>query len=293
MILYAPAKLNLYLKVLGKRKDGYHNIETIFEKIDLSDKIVLRSLKVDKIKILCNHPDVPTGKNGLIYKTVKLFKEETQTLKGAEIKIFKRIPVASGMGGGSSDAASVLFGLNRLWRLSLRPKELNKIAKKLGADIPFFLSKRPFAAGWGRGDRITPLMWRAKMWHLIIYLPKRVLSKDIYKMYSKNHYSCLTKRPRLNTILSPRSGAKKTADIKKFLINDLEKFVLKKEPKVAEIKGALSGIGIERPLVSGSGPSVFSLFEGRKEALKAKRRLIGRFPFVKKKGWQIFIVQTL
>jgi len=131
------------------------------------------------------------------------------------------------------------------------------------------------------------------MWHLIIYLPKSVLSKDIYKMYSKNHYSCLTKRPRLNTILSPRFGAKKTANIKKFLINDLEKFVLKKEPKVANIKGALSEIGIERSLVSGSGPSVFSLFKRRKEALEARRRLIGRFPFMKKKGWQIFIVQTL
>lgn len=272
MTVEVPAKLNLYLKVLGKRKDGYHNIETVFERIALFDRIVLRSLKNGKIKIFSDHPEVPVGRAGLVYKTINLLREKLRVSEGAEVKIFKRIPVAAGLGGGSSDAASILMGLNKLWKLSLKMPVLVELGKTLGGDVPFFLKRCSFAAAKGRGDEITPLGWKAKFWHLVISPPLKLLSKDIYTEYRR--------KGRLSATANS-------------ITNDLEGAVLKKAPVVARLKGALRNMGLTHSLVSGSGPSVFSLFRKRKEAMRAKKLLIERFPIVKDKGWQIFIVSTL
>lgn len=271
MILNAPAKVNLYLRVLGKMPDGYHAIETIFEKIQLYDKIVLRSLKENKIKIFCDNPEIPTDKKSLIYRTISLLKRLKRPSGGIEAKIFKKIPIAAGLGGGSSDSASVLMGLNKLWKLALNPAELVSFGKKLGSDIPFFLNKASFAIGRQRGDEITPLpRERIKFWHLVIYPPVKVLSKDVYGMYSK--------KPLRRT---------------QFLRNDLEPFVIKKAPVAGRIKAALSRIGIKHSLVSGSGPSVFAIFKTRKEAAWAKRTLIRQFSSGESAGWRIFIAPTL
>ena len=293
MILRAPAKVNLYLRVLKKRPDGYHDIETIFERIALFDKIVLRSLKKDKIKISCNHPNVPRGKKGLIYRAASLLKSKRKISGGAEIKIFKQIPVAAGLGGGSSDAASVLLGLIKLWRLSLGPSELVSIGKALGADIPFFIKEKTFAAARGRGDEITPLDWKAGFWHLLVFCNAKLFSKDIYSAYAANVSAGSPEKPQLNKILSSASKKIKLGDIKNFITNDLEIPVLEKEPRVARLKKVLKDIGLAHSVVSGSGPSVFSLFEKRKEAVRAKELLVRRFPEIKRKGWQIFIVPTL
>ena len=295
MILYAPAKINLYLKVLNKRPDGYHNIETVFERIALYDKIVLR--KSGKIKVLCNDPGVPTGRNGLIYRTISLFKERAGASKGVEVEISKKIPVASGLGGGSSDAASLLMGLNKFWGSSLGPARLLEIGKSLGADIAFFLNKTSFAFAGEKGDRIMPFEWKeAKFWHLLISPPVRTLSKDIYRMYSseirKKPFSGLTKGVRINKILSPGLVPTKPKKMKGLIRNDLEQAVLRKEPIVERLKAALGHIGLTHSMVSGSGPSVFSLFEKRKEAMRARGLLVKRFPFVNGRGWRIFTVPT-
>ncbi|MBL7157193.1 MAG: 4-(cytidine 5'-diphospho)-2-C-methyl-D-erythritol kinase [Candidatus Omnitrophica bacterium] len=274
MILHAPAKVNLRLRIVGKRPDGYHNIETIFERIALFDKITLRSLKNNKINIFCDHSGVPRGKTGLIYRTVSLLKKEKRLQKGVEVKIVKKIPVAAGLGGGSSDAASVLMGLNKLWKLSLGKHELIRIGRRLGADIPFFLSNVTFARATGKGDKIMPLRWKRKIWHLLISPKIKLLSKDIYRAYDKN----------------PISVMKRT----KILIgNDLERSVMQKAPLVGKLKDALKDIGLTHSLVSGSGPSIFTIFDRRKEAEKAKKLLVKGFPVIKKKGWQIFVAPTL
>ena len=228
-----------------------------------------------------------------MYKTINLLKKRFKIQRGVELKIFKRIPVASGLGGGSSDAAAVLAGLNKLWKLSLDLSELAGIGRKLGADVPFFLNKNSFALAKGRGDKIMPLGWKAKFWHLLVFSPVRLLSKDIYNLYTKKFSSRLTKRPRLTKILSPSAKAIKVKDINGFVANDLEQIVLKKAPIVARLKKVLKSMGFSYSLVSGSGPGVFSLFEKRKEAVRARGLLIERFPIVKGKGWQIFIAQTL
>lgn len=309
MILYAPAKVNLYLKVLEKRPDGYHNINTVFERIALFDKIILRSLKKNEIKIFCDNPGVPTDKASLIYRTVDLLRRKANTPKGAEVKILKKIPIAAGLAGGSSDAASVLMGLNKLWGLSLALSRLLELGKSLGADIPFFMKNTSFALGEKRGDEITPLTWKkTKFWHLLVYSPVKVLSRDIYSMYSSALNTCHSRESgnpcfrRDKSMQIPagvypcvsRGRNDKTTLVtqSQFLYNDLERAVLKKEPVIGRVKTALKHIGI-KSLVSGSGPSVFSIFGKRKEAVEAKKTLIRRFPFVNNKGWQIFVVPTV
>jgi len=285
LTLYAPAKINLCLRVLGKRPDGYHDIETVFERIALFDRIVLKSLKNGKVKIFCDNPSVPTGKQSLTRRAVELLKKEKDTSKGVEVKIFKKIPIAAGLGGGSSDTASILKGLKKLWRLSISPGRLTELGKSLGSDIPFFLKNCSFASGGGRGDEIKKLKQKKKLWHLIVSPPLKLSSKDIYR-------SCVHKMgtaPFLNREETMQKGRCPHFH----LTNDLEKAVLKKAPLVRKIKKSLAGIGVGHPLVSGSGPSVFSLFEKRKEAIRAKELLIRRFPAAKRSGWQIFTVSTL
>jgi len=269
MILYTPAKVNLHLRLLGKRPDGYHNIETVFERIALFDKITLRSLKNNEIKISCDNPGVPKGKSGLAYRAAELLKNELGITKGIGVKIVKGIPIAAGLGGGSSDAACILTGLNKLWKLGLSVGRLSGLGKRLGADVSFFIRNCSFAAGTGRGEEITPIRWRKKFWHLLITPPVKLLSGDIYRAY------------------------KKKKGVRLFISNDLEEAALKKAPLVARLKAALQEIGLTHSLVSGSGPSVFSLFWKRKEAVRAIVVLKRRFPFVRNKGWKIFVVPTI
>jgi len=277
MTLHAPAKVNLYLRVLGKRPDGYHEIETIFERIALFDKITLRSLKSNEIKISCDNPGVPKGKNSLACRAAELLKNEFGITKGIGVKIAKQIPIAAGLGGGSSDAACILKGINKLWKLRLGPDELCGFGKRLGADVSFFIGNSSFAAGTGRGDEIAPIRWRKKFWHLLITPPVKLLSGDIYRAKRK-----------IGTV--PIFRAKNGN--RPYFSNDLEEIVLKKAPLVAKLKAALEEIGLTHSLVSGSGPSMFSLFGRRKEAVRAKIALKRRFPFVRNKGWKIFIVPT-
>lgn len=274
--LRAPAKVNLYLKVLGRRKDGYHNIETVFERIALCDRIALRSLKNGEIKILCDNPAVPTDKKSLIYRAVERFKKEFCICRGVEARIFKKIPIAAGLGGASTDAASVITGLCRLWKLAPTWRRLAAFAGRLGADIPFFLSRSSFAAGKGIGDEIIPLPFRKKFWHLVVCFPRKLLSGDIYNLYSAKY---------ARRKLKKKDGA---------FYNDLEWAVFEKEPMAQRLVGALKNMqSCGHSLVSGSGPSVFGLFQTRKEAHLARKFLITHSPFVKDQGWKMFIVPTL
>lgn len=153
--LTSPAKINLFLEILGKRNDGYHDIVTVFEKIDLCDRIRL-SESDSGIALTSNLKELPLDKNNLVYRASSLLKNTYGVSKGVNIHIEKKIPVAAGLGGGSSNAAITLKGLNRLWKLDLTDRELYDIGKKIGADVPFFIFNHSFAVGSGRGDRYIP-----------------------------------------------------------------------------------------------------------------------------------------
>ena len=287
MILRSPAKLNLYLKILRKRKDGYHNLKTIFERINLCDTIVLRLRRDGKIIIRCNNPRVPGGEKNIAFAAARLLQKSFKVKYGAEIEIRKRIPVGAGLGGGSSNAASVLLGLNKLWSLSLARRSLLALGEKLGSDVPFFIYEKPFAEGSGRGQkiRLLPMLKKIRLWHVLAVPRVEVLTAEIYKKWDSNRRTPLL----LNIKKIERAGltipeydvkiltsALKTGALtllSQLLFNDLEKITLKAYPGAKKIKERLEDLGPKAILMSGSGPAVFAVVSSRKEALSLSRKL--------------------
>ncbi len=292
MLLNSYAKLNLYLSVLNKRKDNYHNIRTIFERIDLCDKITLKSLAHTKaIKITCNDPDLPTDSSNLCYRSAELLKDNFNIDKGIEIRIIKRIPVAAGLGGGSSNAASTLMGLNKLWRLGLSQKKLAKLAARLGCDLPFFIYNLSFALGEGRGDKIKPLngLKHKRLWHILV-VPKLTVSTPlIYENWDtrKIRRAELTKPGYNVKILT--SGRLKNSQplLQEFLFNSLEEVTSAIYPEVGEVKERLKAFGLKSVLMSGSGPAVFAIVSSRKEAVYVTRQL-----YKENRSWRVYVTRT-
>ena len=285
LALRSCAKLNLFLLVLNKRKDNYHNIVTLLEKIDLSDRIILQSRPKDKkIKIVCSHPDVPKDNSNLAYRSAELLQDSCNINTGVNIKIIKRIPVGSGLGGGSSNAASVLSGLNKLWRLKLSQKKLLNYAARLGCDVPFFIYHSRFALGLSRGDRIKPLkqLDNVRLWHILIAPKLKVSTPVIYQKWDRE--SGLTK-PRYNVkILTSALRKNNPTLLNKAMFNSLEEITTKLHPQVEQIKESLRQEGIKSILMSGSGPAVFGLVASRREAEILSKQLKEKY-----EPWQVFV----
>ncbi|MBU4418754.1 MAG: 4-(cytidine 5'-diphospho)-2-C-methyl-D-erythritol kinase, partial [Candidatus Omnitrophica bacterium] len=179
------AKLNLYLQVLNKRKDSFHNLSTLFARIDLADTLIFRKRPDGSIKIKCDNRQVPKDKTNLCYRAAALLKQELNLSLGIEIELKKYIPVGAGLGGGSTNAASVLLGLNRFWNLGLPKTRLVNLGAKLGSDVPFFMHQAKFALGSQRGDKIKPLisLQKLKLWFILIYPNLKVSTPLIYQKF--------------------------------------------------------------------------------------------------------------
>ena len=290
LILNSYAKLNLYLGVFNKRKDAYHNIKTIFERINLADKIILEARRRDKkIKIICDSEGLPEkNSRNLAYRSAKLLQDSLKVNQGIEIRIIKHIPVGSGLGGGSSNAATVLLGLNKLWKLNLSRKKLVDFAKKIGSDVPFFIYNCPFAQGEGRGDKIKPLMTagRVRLWHILAVPEVRVPTPRIYKEWDA--YSGLTKAKLDVKILTLALRKKDPGCLGKFLFNSLQMITSKLYPQVEEIREKLARLGLKAILMSGSGPAMFGIVSSRKEAVSLSRELKRE-----NRSWQVFVTRTV
>ncbi len=183
--LNSPAKINLFLNVLFKRKDGYHEINTLFERISLFDELTLIPSR-SGIKIITRSKNLPRGPGNICYRAAKLLKNRFKIKKGVLIKIKKRIPIAAGLGGGSSNGASVLLGLNRLWKLGLSKEELLRAGARLGSDVPFFILETPFALGRGRGEILRKIRRPGKkIWHCLVKPPFSISTKAAYKNFEK------------------------------------------------------------------------------------------------------------
>lgn len=280
MKLKANAKINLFLDILNKRKDGYHNLKTIFQEISLSDDIFIYSprlqsevdevnvktgipMKRDSVSIFCDDPGIPTGKTNLVYKAADLMKKYSGIKKGVFIKIKKNIPVGAGLGGGSSDAASVLRGLNKLWNLKLTNNKLAEIGKQIGADVPFFLYGGR-CLGEGIGDQLTPIKIRKTQWYVLVKPP--------FEISTKFAYSLLTK-------------ANKVGKIKK-LGNRFEDIIIPHYPEIKKIKDLLTESGAEFSLMSGSGSCVFGLARNRRLGEKIENK-------IKKNGYKVWLVHSV
>jgi 4-diphosphocytidyl-2-C-methyl-D-erythritol kinase len=283
------AKLNLFLDVIKKRADGYHEIKTLFERIDLHDTLKLSSLPGKKIEIVSDHPGIPKDSSNLAYKSAQLLQESLKADKGVRIKIIKRIPVGAGMGGGSSDAAGVLLGLNYLWGLGLTRNKLVALAKKIGSDVPFFIYDAPFALGSGRGEKISPVhpLQAVRLWHVLAVLPLHVSTPLIYKKWDEYFGGLLRLTiPKQNvTILCSILKKKGRPLVEKALFNSLELVTEKVYPEVKLLKKRFVFLGLRSSLMSGSGPSIFALVPSQHEARSFSLQL-------KKENKQLFVAVT-
>ncbi|MFC1658478.1 4-(cytidine 5'-diphospho)-2-C-methyl-D-erythritol kinase [Candidatus Omnitrophota bacterium] len=292
--LTSYAKLNLYLEVLGKRPDNYHSLFTIFERISLSDRIRLKVLPEGVIRIVSSCPGLPLGSKNLAYQAASILKQKFAVRQGVEIKIEKHIPLAAGLAGGSSNAAAVLAGLNKLWRLKLGFGELMAIARRLGSDVPFFLHNRSFAFAKQRGDKIDGLSLPVQLWHVVVVPPVKISSAIIYKEWDKLAESTqgqrlgLTKPQTVIKILKKAVLSKDISALGRLLFNSLEQASAALYPVINKIKKVLSELGLEATLMSGSGPAVFGLLSSRKEAYSTARKLKA-----KKGNWDVFVAKTV
>lgn len=260
--LLSPAKVNLRLDVLGKRDDGYHEIRTVMQRIDICDELEI-SLGGEGINVLSDSRDMPQDIENIAYRAAKSVVDRFKIDIGVRIFIKKKIPVAAGLGGGSSNAATTLIGLNRLLKLRLTKKELIEMGTRLGADVPFFIFEKP-ALATGIGDRLQRIKLPSPIWMVLVNPKIQVSTSWAYKNLNLN--IGLTKKKNNISILPPNVHI---SDVVDFLHNDLEYVTVKRYPEIQRIKEELIDKGAEGALMSGSGPSVFGIFLNRERAEKA------------------------
>jgi 4-diphosphocytidyl-2-C-methyl-D-erythritol kinase len=282
IILKSPAKINLFLRVINKRKDGFHNIETIFERINLFDTIKLKENSLDKIRVFCNHPDVPLGSSNLCFKAADIIRKSCSIKQGVDIYLKKRIPVAAGLGGGSGNAAFVMLGLNKLWHLGLKKNQLSRFAAKLGSDVAFFVSEERFAFGAGRGEKISGLKGIKPLWHILVAPALKTPTSRVYGSLNLR----LTKKKVNVNILIHALRQNSAILLSRLLMNDLEKAAAKVQPGLIKIKNRLQTLGIDYPVLSGSGSALFGLAKSQKEAKALESRLKGKVRA------ELFVVKT-
>ncbi len=264
----APAKINLGLVVQGKRTDGYHEIETIMQMVSLYDEIVIRKSRRG-IQVDTDHPNLPTGEENLVYQAADLLAREMNIVPSVRIRIHKRIPLGAGLGGGSSDAATTLAGLNRLWGLDLSRRRLMDLATRLGMDVPFFLFA-PTALARGRGEILTRIPSPSPpLWVLLVDPGIPISTRSVYQglkigLTTKNKH-----------ISMRRFSVTAFEDAGICLENDLESVTFKKFPLLQEIKESLYDLGALFSLMSGSGSALFGIFPDRPAAHEALKVLKG------------------
>jgi 4-diphosphocytidyl-2-C-methyl-D-erythritol kinase len=281
LTIAAPAKINLYLKVLGRRPDGYHELESVMQKLVLADQLTLHRL-AEGIALDCSDPALPIGEENLVWRAARLFLDYTGVTGGVRIRLDKLIPVAAGLGGGSSDAAAVLLAMNRLFGAGLSEDQLADLGLRLGADVPFFVRAAPAALARGIGERLTPVTGLTSGQLLLVNPGFAVSTRWVYENLALtsggNPY-----------ILAPESGAltngssgPESLDFhvapSLCFVNDLETVTIGRHPVIGAIKQALLDFGARVALMSGSGPTVFGYFLHRSEAQAAYRHFQGIYP---------------
>lgn len=255
------AKLNLTLDVLGKRKDGYHDLSSIMQSISLYDRLRLTET-AGGISIETNHPQVPCDSSNLAYKAALAFMEATGKKTGVHINLAKGIPVAAGLGGGSADAAAVLRGLNRLWNIGFGTDELQKIGQELGADVPFCLTGGTMLAE-GFGEKLTPLDPLPKLWLILFKPPFGVSTGEVYTEYDRREKSEIWATPGVLQGLKQDDLAAVVAGMG----NMLESTTTSLYPQLAKIICSLRDKKeAKKVIMCGSGPTVCAVFSDREAA---------------------------
>jgi 4-diphosphocytidyl-2-C-methyl-D-erythritol kinase len=268
--IQSHAKINWILEVLSKREDGYHELRTIYQTVSLHDQLRITATQ-GPIEIVCKDTRVPCDETNLAFKAAALLRQAASTSKGARIEIEKLIPVAAGLGGGSSNAAATLLGLVKLWQIEIDERELTRIAAELGSDVPFFLIGGT-ALGVGRGEEVSPIE-QLHCEHLLLVNPGFAVStRDAYEKLSR-----LTRPDAAFNIPLALLAAKGISGLPLVARNDLEDAVLAAHPEIAEVKRRLSSFGARHAQMSGSGATVFGVFDNSQttEQAEAEMRSLG------------------
>jgi 4-diphosphocytidyl-2-C-methyl-D-erythritol kinase len=262
----SPAKVNLFLKVVSKRPDGYHNIVSIVDIISLFDVIHIEEIPVDRIIIKDGKGILPQGMANTMYRSVVALKERFKISSGVNIYIEKHIPIGSGLGGPSSNAATVMKELTKIWKISIGETEFYEIGKSIGADVPLFLYGKPCIMR-GIGDEISPIEL-PNLWYLILYPNVSISTRRVYEELK----IVLTKKQNDIKLVAKFNNVREVCDI---LENDLEKVGILLCPVIQTIKDRLIEAGAGGTLMSGSGSSVFGIFENEEAAKIALASLAG------------------
>ncbi|WP_211749468.1 4-(cytidine 5'-diphospho)-2-C-methyl-D-erythritol kinase [Paenibacillus sp. Marseille-Q4541] len=250
----APAKINLMLDVLHKRSDGYHEVEMIMTMVDLADRIEMEEMPRDTIMISSQAGYIPLDEKNLAFQAAKLVKERYDVKKGVYIHLDKKIPVAAGLAGGSSDAAATLRGLNKLWGLGISDEELRLLGAELGSDVPFCITGGT-ALATGRGEKLTMMPNPPQCWVVLAKPPINVSTAEVYGRVKSDRIVHHPSAQRMEEAIRNQSFA----GVCQELGNVLEDVTLKLHPEVGQLKEAMLRLGADGVLMSGSGPTVFGL----------------------------------
>lgn len=268
MRLKALAKINLGLDVLRRREDGYHEVCMVMQTLSLYDRIIIRKLEEQEIQVKTNLFYVPENENNLVYQAAQILMDECGLKHGIYIDLQKFIPVAAGMAGGSSDAAAVLYGMNRMFRLNLSQQRLMELGLKIGADVPYCVM-RGTALAEGIGEKLTPLAPMPICKVLVAKPPICVSTKFVYENLKLDK---TTVHPRIDLLVEGlREG--NLQKIASHMGNVLESVTIPHYPVIAQIREEMLRYGAINAMMSGSGPTVFGLFEDEAQAQKAYQSL--------------------
>jgi 4-diphosphocytidyl-2-C-methyl-D-erythritol kinase len=266
--LKSRAKINLSIDVLGKRNDGYHIVEMIMQTIDLYDYIEISERDDNKINIKSNNVNIPLNEDNIVYKAANLIKEKFNINRGLDIYIQKNIPVAAGMAGGSSNAAAILVGLNEMWNLNISEQDLMEIGLKLGADVPFCINGGA-ALAQGIGEQLTKIKCLNDTYILVCKPDIFVSTAEVYKNLDMNK---VPKRPN-NKLLINCLENQEIKLLAKNMVNVLESVTSNNYEEINKIKDIMIKYGALGSMMSGSGPTVFGLFDEYEKAVKTSEYL--------------------
>jgi len=281
LTVFSPAKINLYLRILGRRADGYHDLETVMLPLDFGDQITLQ-LAEKNVTLECDDPRLPTDDTNLALRAAKLLATKCGGEQGVRILLQKRTPLAAGLGGGSSNAAAVLKGLSQLWQVDTPPDMLGELAARIGSDINFFLAGGA-ALCRGRGEQVEPIACKLSAAILLVNPGFGISTIWAYESWSRSERdrakaaAGLTPKPPEVSLLLRALAENDLLGVSRCLFNSLEAPSIKKFPVLRLLKDAMRAGGATGALMSGSGATVFGLFAGANAAEESAKQIREEF----------------
>ncbi len=264
----SPCKVNLHLSIERRRPDGYHEIKTLFHRISLQDTVYLQRTPAPGIHLSVSDPAIPSGPDNLVWRAATLFFKHYPQPGGVSLRIDKHIPAGAGLGGGSSNAAATLLGLQRLYDMDLPGDHLSALGASIGADVAFFLAETRSAWATGIGEKIDPVENSPLLWFLIVYPQIHISTQWAYQIFSQD--ILLTNPPKNNNV---RDSFRRPSDVCGLMYNDFEQVILPRYGQIKALKENLLAAGALGALLSGSGSSVYGVFADRIACEKARENI--------------------